>query len=838
MDNSDFKAEAVVQKIKHYLIATMGRTCDEASDEELYRAFCYALREEIMVNWTATSHTFKKMGPRKLYYLSMEYMPGRLLHNNVGNIGALELVKRVIKKLGREFKTLAEIEPDMGIGNGGLGRLASCFMDSLATLQYPAMGYGLRYQYGIFEQALWLGVQIEKPDSWLQNDNPWEFRRDPHSVQVNFSGDPICATNIHGEEVFHISQQEEVRALAYDYPIIGYRESLDFSVLTLRLWSTKNSPRNFELQKFNAGHLDQAAENTSLTDVLYPNDNHDAGKRMRLKQEFLLVSASLQDIIFQHLQCYPDMKEFADKVRIQINDTHPTLVIAELIRVLTVCHDFSYDQALEATRTICGYTNHTVLREALEEWNIDRFKTLLPRQYTIIERLNKQLMETPGYKSSMAIIDEGQVKMAHLAIFGSHAVNGVAKLHSQILREKVFPDFSAVFPEKFTNVTNGVTQRRWLYHCNPDLSEWITERIGSSWIMNFSEMEKLREFASDEKSQKAFIEIKQRNKQKLLTLITEVLACHDDNCPILSPDALFDVQIKRFHEYKRQLMKALHVLMIYKEIRENPGARSMKRLVIFAGKAAPGYDMAKNIIRLIYCIARKINFDPATMNMIKMVFIENYNVSKAEIIIPGADLSQQISTAGMEASGTGNMKFSMNGSLTIGTDDGANVEMREQVSDQWWPFKFGASAEENIKMHANGTYNPHKIIEADPEIAHVIESLRDESLVENEAEHKALTSIYHALLSGHNPDRYFVLNDLRDYYNTQKKVEELYLQPDKWAETAIHNMAGMGQFSTDISIKNYADNIWDIEPCPVDPAELKSVNDEFSEHDRCQIVVN
>lgn len=838
MDNIDFQAEAVVQKIKHYLIATMGRTCDEANDEEFYRAFCFALREEIMVNWTATSHTFKKQGPRKLYFFSMEYMPGRLLHNNVGNIGALELVCRVIKKLGRDFKTLSLVEPDIGIGNGGLGRLASCFMDSLATLQYPAMGYGLRYQYGIFEQALWLGVQIERPDTWLLNDNPWEFRRDPHAVQVNFGGEPVSATNIHGEEFFHIAHAEEVRALPYDYPIIGYRETKDFSVLTLRLWSTKNSPRNFQLQKFNAGLLDEAAENTCLTDVLYPNDNHEAGKRMRLKQEFLLVSASLQDIVFQHLQIYPDLKEFADKVRIQINDTHPALVIPELIRMLTSCHDYSWQEAVEATHAICGYTNHTILREAMEEWNIERFKALLPRQYMIIERLNNELMKMPGVKPSMSIIADGQIKMAHLAIYGSHSVNGVAALHSKILKEKIFDDFSSVFPERFKNVTNGVTQRRWLYHCNPELSTFITERIGKEWITDFTQIAKLREFASDETSQKAFLEIKHRNKKRLLELIYDVLKCHDDNCPILSPEALFDVQIKRFHEYKRQLMKALHVLMIYKEIQENPKAREMKRLVIFGGKAAPGYDMAKNIIRLIYCIGRKINFDPKTANMLKVVFLENYNVSKAEIIIPGADLSQQISTAGMEASGTGNMKFAMNGALTIGTDDGANVEMRQEVTDEWWPFKFGASSEENFTMHREKTYNPHKIIEDDHQIAQIVESLRDGSLVENEAEHNALVSIYHSLLSGDEPDQYFVLKDLRPYYDTQKKVEALYLNPGKWAETAIHNMAGMGKFSTDVSIKNYAENIWDITPTSVDLEELKAVQTEFSEHDRCHIVVN
>ncbi|MBP9842218.1 MAG: glycogen/starch/alpha-glucan family phosphorylase [Simkaniaceae bacterium] len=835
------QADTVVQKIKHYLISSMGRTFDEANDEEIYRAFCYALREEIMINWTATSHTLRKPGVRKLYFLSMEYMPGRLLYNNIANIGSVELVKCVLQKLGKNFGKMLAIEPDIGIGNGGLGRLASCFMDSLATLAYPALGYGMRYQYGIFEQELWLGVQVERPDTWLLNENPWEFRRDPHAVVVKLGGRPLNAINIHGDEIYHLAEYEEVRAIAYDFPMIGYSKHPDFSVLTLRLWSTKNSPRNFQLQRFNAGQLDQASENISLTDVLYPNDNNEAGKRIRLKQEFLLVSASLQDIIFQHLRTYPNMEDFGDKVRIQINDTHPSLIIAELIRILVTTHDFPWQKAVETTRTVCGYTNHTVLREALEEWNEQRVEKLLPRQYKIIQQLNQNLCDEvrkifpmdEDKVRRMSIIEGGQIKMSHLAIYGSHKVNGVAALHSALLKEQVFKDFADLFPDKFTNVTNGVTQRRWLLNANPELSEFITDRIGSEWITRFSDISRLKEFASDPKSQQIFLEIKRRCKKRLLTMLIEELDCHDDKCPILDTDALFDLQIKRFHEYKRQLMNALHILTLYNELKTNPNHSKGKRLVIFSGKAAPGYQMAKHIIRLIYCIARKINQDLTINGFLKVVFVENYNVSKAEILIPAADLSEQISTAGLEASGTGNMKLAMNGALTIGTEDGANVEMRQAIGDEWWPFRFGSTSAENFHMHKDRSYRSQDILDHYPEIAAVVESLRNGSLSENEAEHEAFCSIYQSL----QEDPFFILKDLPSYCETQKKVALLFETPLKWAEYAIHNIAGMGSFSTDHSIKTYAENIWDLTPYPPSKEELKRVRDEFSAHDRCKIVL-
>lgn len=845
MDNLNPQVDSVAQKVRHYLITTMGKTADEASDEEFYRAFSATLREEIMINWTATNHTLKKPKLRKVYYLSMEYMPGRLFGNNITNICATDLVKLVMKKLGRDFQTITHMEHDIGIGNGGLGRLASCFMDSLATLKYPAMGYGMRYHYGIFDQELICGVQVERPDCWLLTPNPWEFRQDSSAVSVRFAGKPISRKNSHGDEVFDLIDYEEVRALPYDLPIIGYSEDPNFSVLTLRLWSTKESPRNFGLQKYNAGEYGQASENTSLTDVLYPNDNHEAGKRVRLKQEFLLVSASLQDIVNQYKEVHDDWSHFADAVRIQINDTHPALIIPELIHLLTQEHDLSWNAAWETVRTCCGYTNHTVLREALEEWNAERVFELLPRHYFIIERLNHEFCSAvrktfPNDEEKvrrMSFIEQGQMKMANLAIYGSHKVNGVAALHTEILKQTLFKDFFEMYPDKFVNITNGVTQRRWLLYSNPLLTSFLEKKIGKGWITHFEEIARIADHAQDKTAQEEFLEIKKKNKERLLKMIQEDADFHHGSgekfCEenFLGTDALFDVQIKRFHEYKRQLMMALHLLMLYFEIKESPDSHRIQRFAIFGGKAAPGYHVAKCIIRLIYCLSRKINQDPDVGEKLKVIMIENYNVSKAEVIIPATDLSEQISTAGMEASGTGNMKFAINGALTIATDDGANVEMREKITDSWWPFTFGASSTENLEMWLSKNYNPEQLIEQTPKIKQLIESLENRSLSENNAEQEALMTLRHTLKTDH----FFVLKDLMAYYETQKAVETLYQDPHKWAETCLHNIAGMGSFSADVSIKNYAEKIWDLKPCPPDPEELEEVRKEYSEHDRCRI---
>lgn len=845
------QAERLASKIKHYLITTMGITLDESNDEEFYRAFSLTLREEIMINWTATTHTIRNRHNRMVHYLCMEYMPGKMLGNNITNIHATEMVKIVLKKLGRDFIHVQQMEPDPGLGNGGLGRLASCLLDSMATQQYPAIAYGLRYQYGIFEQEICNGVQVERPEAWLLHENPWEFRRDAHVAAVNFAGRMVQTTNKKGVEVYDLVDYEEVRALSYDMPIIGHKESEDFNVLTLRLWTTKESPRNFQLQRFNAGLLDQAAENTSLTDVLYPNDNNEVGKRIRLKQEFLLASASVQDIIHSHLLHNPDMSTFAEKVRIQVNDTHPALVIAELMYLLLRNHDFTWQDAWETVKTCCSYTNHTILKESLEEWNEHRLQYLLPRQYHVIERLNLELCNTirktfPGDEERvrrMSILEGGQVRMAFLAIYGSHKVNGVSALHTEILKKTIFKDYYEMFSDKFVNVTNGVTQRRFLLHSNPRLAEFITKRIGSKWVVDFAQIQQLTKFAEEPESQREFLEIKKQNKRDLITYLMERNPIRNFQGDIigysssLDESALFDVQIKRIHEYKRQLMNALHLIMIYHELKANPESRKIKRMAIFAGKAAPGYETAKNIIQLITCIAKKVNSDPVVSHKLKVAFVENYNASRAEVIIPAADLSEQISTAGTEASGTGNMKLAMNGALTISTDDGANIEIRHSVGDAWWPFSFGKSAEENVVMRPH--YNPWDIYMHNLPIRLAVDALRDRSFAETDQEHQAISSLYHGLLEAHNSDpldRYYVLSDLQNYYDIQKKVEELYATPEKWAEYAIHNIAGMGRFSSDESVHNYAKLIWNLTPCPVDKKELFRVRGEYSEHDKCRIL--
>jgi starch phosphorylase len=839
----DERADIIVQKIKHFLITHLGRLEKEATMEEFYHALCMIMKEEIMLHWSATLHTFDEEHVRMVYYLSMEYMPGRFLSNNITNVGAWDLLKIVLKKTNRNIYELLACESDPGIGNGGLGRLASCFLDSLATLQYPGWGYGLRYQYGIFDQEIWQGQQIERPDCWLLNENPWEMRKDLYSTSIYFRGNPIMVMNSHGNEVYHLEDYEEVRAIPYDYPIIGYSESRNFSVLPLRLWSTKESPKNFELQRFNAGQLDQAGENASLTDVLYPNDNNEMGKRIRLKQEFLLASASVQDIIRHHVRIYGDISSLADKVRIQINDTHPSLVIAELMQRLTTYHDIEWKHAWEMTQQICNYTNHTILKESLEEWNEKRMEYLLPRQYKIIQKLNldfcNQIREKfpndEGKVQRMTILHNGQIRMAHLAICGSTKVNGVATLHSELLKKGLFKDFADFYPDKFINITNGVTPRRWILSCDSRLSDFITARIGKKWIANLAYLQELANFAEDTHSQEQFLALKKNNKDRLIHFLTTENPIRDskgkiiDHFPSLDSSALFDVQIKRIHEYKRQLLNALHLLMLYDEIKKDPKKHKIKRMVIIAGKAAPGYEIAKYIILLISLLSRKINNDPDVSPLLKVTFVENYKVSKAEVIIPAADLSEQISTAGTEASGTGNMKLTMNGALTIGTEDGANIEMKKAVTDYWWPFSFGTTIQEI--QTPNFFYDPWQVCKNDPAIEKVLSYLKNDFLAQNDFERMALAKIYDSLLFTSNgmADKYLVLKDLRSYHETQNKVEELYAQPNLWAEYAIHNIAAMGTFSSDKVIENYAKEIWNIKPCPINPSVLRKIKEEYAE---------
>lgn len=842
----EHQAEMLAAKTKHYLVTAMGRTSEEANNEEFYRAFCLALREEIMINWLACARTYRESDVRMLYYLSLEYLPGRILSNNIDNLSANDIVRRVLQKTNRSYYDIMQNEVDPGLGNGGLGRLASCFLDSLATHHYPAQAYGLRYQYGIFEQQLWDGMQIEAPDCWLLSEYPWEFRRDLRRVTVKFGGSPVAKTNIHGDEIMELNHPEEVWALPFDVPIIGYSSTPQFSVVTLRLWSTKESPRNFKLQSYNAGRLDQAAENTLLTDVLYPNDVHETGKRIRLKQEFLLVSASLQDIIRHYQSRHQNFRAFADKVRIQINDTHPALVIPELIRILTKEHDIPWQMAVEMTQQVTGYTNHTIMAEALEEWEQSLMIYLLPRQYRVIERINHDFCELvrsrhPGNEKlvqHVSILERAKVRMANLAIAGSHKVNGVAALHTEILKNRVFKDFYELSPDKFINVTNGVTPRRWLLHCNHDLSRFITQRIGSGWICDFTEISKLKAYASDPDSQAQLLAIKKKNKTNLIKFITQENKLRDSKgeflsyAPVVDVDSLFDVQIKRVHEYKRQLMNILHVIVLYQEMLENPNHNRIKRTVIMGGKAASGYEVAKDTIRLAYCIGRKINRDPDLKGMLKFLYVENYNVYRAEVIIPAADLSEQISLAGMEASGTGNMKLAINGALTIGTDDGANIEMREAVSNQWWPFSFGASAQEIQKMKETHSYHPKDYYEASCKLQKALDALKDRTFASNDSEHHAFSNLYWRLTE---IDPYFCLYDFESYYNVQKKVEELYQQPLLWAEYAIQNIASMGNFSSDVAIKKYCNEIWDIKPEPIKQEILDAVRHEYSLMDVCRV---
>lgn len=847
--DTDGIVDTLVNRTKHYLITTMGRIVEDAHTDEIYNALSYALREEVMIHWLACVRTQMKHDVRMLYYLSMEYLPGRILSNSITNVNAYEIVQAVLQKLNRSYNEIIYHEADPGLGNGGLGRLASCFLDSLATLHYPAQAYGLRYQYGIFEQQIWNGVQIEAPDCWLISGNPWEFRRDTRRVHIKYCGNTNPTHNIHGDDIYQLKDFEEVQALPYDYPILGYASHNNYSVVTLRLWTTKESPRNFQLQRYNAGRLDQAAENSALTDVLYPSDHHETGKRIRLKQEFLLVSASLQDIVRHYLANHQNFRSFVDKIRIQINDTHPVLVIPELIRMLIQEHDLPWKTAVEITQACTGYTNHTVLSEALEVWDKELFNYLLPRQLRIIERLNHEFCNTVRAKyprdeeriRRMSIIENNNVRMANLSLIGAHSVNGVASIHTEILKSRVFKDFYEMFPEKFNNITNGVTPRRWLLECNPELAKFITKRIGDKWIVEFSLIQQLANFANDPISQEEFLAIKKRNKLRLAEFLVEHNIHNNEKgeavipSPIIEMDSLFDVQIKRIHEYKRQLMNVLNIIMIYQEMLTNPHHQRIKRTCIFAGKAAASYDIAKDTIRLICAVGRKINKDPAIDGLLKVVFIKNYNVSRAELIIPAADLSEQISTAGMEASGTGNMKLSMNGALTIGTNDGANIEMREAVTDQWWPFAFGASASEIEKMKQDQSYDPKSIYNSNSKIREALNSLRDRTFASTDEEHEIFSGLFQKLVEGtygSGADRYFILKDLESYYEMQKKVEALYENPLKWAEYALHNIAGMGPFASDRAIKEYSEKVWGLKPCPTDEEILLRAEHQYRQYER------
>lgn len=844
MDTSDF-VTVLIKRTNHILLTHLGKTLETAKDVDVHYAIVYSLREEIMLYWLATQQSIESQDSRRLYYFSMEYLPGKFFSNNLSNLNAIDVVCQAIQKMQRDPYKIFNMETDPSLGNGGLGRLASCILDSLATQQLPAQGYGLRYQYGIFRQEVRNLEQTEQADCWLNHLNPWEFRRDTESVNIDYSGKLESQFLSNGEECFCIQDCEKVRTIPYDYPIIGFSSHTSpIPIITLRLWSTKESPLNFQIQPYQAGQIGDAAENTTLTDLLYPDDQNETGKRIRLKQEFLLCSASLKDIIRNYLKKHENLANFAHKTRIQINDTHPALAIAEMMRLLKHEQGICWETSWEMTQEIFSYTNHTILPEALEEWDSTQIETLLPIQYKIIERINHDFLAHVRKKypddeqkvRRMSIIQNRRVRMANLSIIGSHKVNGVAKIHSQIIKDSLFADFAQLTPEKFVNVTNGVTHRRWLHNMNPELSNLISETIGPEWIQDFSQIQKLAEFTDNEHLQDRFLEIKHQHKNHLMLYLKDNLVERDKfgtakaHSILLSPSFLFDVQIKRFHEYKRQLLNLIHSLMIYHQLKEDSNCR-IPRAILFSGKAASGYHIAKNIILLANALSQKFQNDPIISNKLTLLFIENYNVSLAEKIIPAADLSQQISTAGKEASGTGNMKLSMNGALTIGTDDGANIEMRESVGDQWWPFKFGASKQEIEQLRSSNSYDPSSIYSSNDLIQKAINSLNDREFFSHlsDSQFTKIQSLFYYLLhqSGHH-DNYFVLHDLESYYTTQLKVEELYKTPRQWAEFALRNIAGMHPFSIDRSVNNYNERIWNLKPTSPSLEEIQELKQQYS----------
>lgn len=821
--------QLLANKLKRYLITSIGKTLEDANIRDIYHALSLALREDVMVHWLATWRSYRRAQVKMLFYLSMEYLPGKLTSCILSSLKADSALPRILEIIGRSDCLNKFSERDPALGNGGLGRLAACIIESLSTAGYPAIGYGLRYQYGLFEQEIWNGKQVERPDWWLEDNLPWEFRRDTRGQLVRYFGRLHLEKNIRGEEIGVINDSQNVRALAFDIPIVGYSTSGLFNVNTLRLWSTRESPRNFELQRFNAGELDMAAENITLTDVLYPADHHEVGRRMRIKQEYLLVSASIKDIIRRHKSLYGTCENLPDKSAIQINDTHPALSVAEMMHQLIAHEQMPWKQALEITEATLGYTNHTIMKEALEEWPQNQLQQLLPRQYRIIERLNQDFCEFvrakfPGDEEKIkrtSILQDGKVRMAHLAFIGSHKVNGVAKLHADILKSRLFKDFDEIYPNKLLGITNGVTQRKWMMGSNPKLYGFITKYLGdSSWICDMPQLRNLEKFAHDLQFLKEYREVKIHNKKALIDYMHTMCFLRNKLgepklfTEEISTEMIFDVQIKRIHEYKRQLMNILHVILLYQEMLENPLSR-IPRLVLFAGKAAASYEMAKRIISLICAVARTINNDARLNGRLKVYYFENYNVTLAEKIIPAADLSEQISTAGFEASGTSNMKFAMNGALTIGTEDGANVEMRQAIGDEAWPFSFGASCEEITKLQ-NGNYYPQDIYREDLMIRKVLDTLIQGTFSQNDEEARHFEEIYqHLVGGGFGADPYFILHDLPSYIQAQRKVDTLYADPVAWAKQSLLNMTRMDYFSVDRCIHEYASKVWKMEPHPM-----------------------
>lgn len=816
--NQIFEKEELKKTIEYNVKALYRKRLCEATNQELFQALSYAVKDVLIDQWMKTQYAIAKNDAKIVYYMSMEFLMGRALGNNLINLTAYEQVQETMEELGIDLNAIEDEERDPALGNGGLGRLAACFLDSLSTLGYPAYGCGIRYHYGMFRQKMENGYQIEEPDNWLEHGYPFELKRPERSFEVKFGGRVEAVKQPNGTLKFIQKDYDSVRAVCYDMPIAGYNNNM---VNTLMMWDAEPM-EVFELQSFDKGDYKKAVEQQylarTLVDVLYPNDNHIFGKELRLKQQYFFVSASLQRIFWKYNKNHPDIRKLYEKVAIQMNDTHPTVAVAELMRILMDEEGLEWEDAWDVTTKTCAYTNHTIMAEALEKWPIEIFSRLLPRIYQIIEEINRRFVAQiesayPGdYEkvSKMAIIFDGQVKMAHLAIAAGHSVNGVARLHTEILKKQELKDFYELFPGKFNNKTNGITQRRFLYHGNPNLSKWITGRIGNDWITDLSHLKKLAVYADDEKAQQEFMHIKYLNKLKL----AEYIRVH--NGIEVDPRSIFDVQVKRLHEYKRQLLNILHVIYLYSKIKENPLMDFYPRTFIFGAKAAAGYETAKLTIKLITSVADVINNDDSIEGKIKVVFIEDYKVSNAEMIFSAADVSEQISTASKEASGTGNMKFMLNGALTIGTMDGANVEMVEEMGEEN-AFIFGMSAEEVIAHEKNRDYDPMEIFNTNADVRKVLLQLVDGTFSKTDSE--LFRRIYDSLLNTNvteKPDTYFILKDFDSYKETQQQVEEAYKDGARWAKMAMLNVANVGKFSSDRTIEEYAKEIWNLKKIKVD----------------------
>lgn len=814
MYNPRFEKERFKKDVETGVKTLFRRTVEEATPQQLFQAVSYAIKEVMIDDWIETQKAYEEQDPKIVYYMSMEFLMGRALGNNLMNMTAYKEVKEALDEMGINLNAIEEEEPDPALGNGGLGRLAACFLDSLATLGYAAYGCGIRYRYGMFKQKIVDGYQVEKPDNWLKDGNPFELRRPEYAKEVRFGGNIRVEYDDKGKIHFVQENFESVKAIPYDYPIVGYGNHV---VNTLRIWDAEPIV-DFQLDSFDRGDYRKAVEQENLArnivEVLYPNDNHYAGKELRLKQQYFFISASIQTAVERYKKNHEDIEKLYEKVTFQMNDTHPTVAVAELMRILLDEEGLGWDEAWAVTTKTCAYTNHTIMAEALEKWPIDLFSRLLPRVYQIIQEIDRRFVEQirnryPGDEEKvrkMAILRDGQVKMAHLAIVAGYSVNGVARLHTEILKNQELRDFYQMMPEKFNNKTNGITQRRFLMHGNSLLADWVTEKLGGKeWITDLSRMEGLKPLAEDPKALEEFMAIKRKNKERLADYILK------HNGIEVDPRSIFDVQVKRLHEYKRQLLNILHIMYLYSKIKAHPEKSFYPRTFIFGAKASAGYIRAKQIIKLINSVADVVNNDRSIHGKLKVVFIEDYKVSNAEWIFAAADVSEQISTASKEASGTGNMKFMLNGAVTLGTMDGANVEIVEEVGRDN-AFIFGLSSDEVISYENNGGYYPMDVLNADPDLKGVIDQLVDGTYAGGDT--GMYRDLYESLTRGNQggkADMYFILKDFDSYVKAQEKVEETYRDTERWAKMALLNTASCGKFSSDRTIQEYVDEIWHLD---------------------------